>query len=72
MGGTWFAASLRRALLRAAIAGVAGKTGLILPRLDSPDGHLEFANRLRGKSNFAFPFKLIWVVQSPAQKYIGF
>jgi len=29
-------------------------------------------NRVRAKSNFAFPFKLIWVVQSFAQKFLTF
>jgi hypothetical protein len=29
-------------------------------------------NPMREKSNFAWPFKLIWVVQSRAQKYSAF
>jgi hypothetical protein len=43
----------------------------LLPR-DSPDGHFARKNRVREKSNFAFPFKLIWVVQSLAQKFSSF
>jgi hypothetical protein len=43
-----------------------------LLRPDLPDGHLRPPNRVRDKSNFAFPFKLIWVVQSVRQKFCSF
>jgi len=37
-----------------------------------PDGHFHASNRVREKSNFAFPFKLIWVVQCLVQKFLYF
>jgi hypothetical protein len=35
-------------------------------------GHLHPPNPVREKSNFARPFRLIWAVQSRAQKYSSF
>jgi hypothetical protein len=42
-----------------------------LPR-DLPDGHLQLPDRLREKSNFACPFKLIWAVQCLSLKFCTF
>jgi hypothetical protein len=41
-------------------------------RRDLPDGHLHPPDRVREKSNFAFPFKLIWAVQCLPQKFYTF
>jgi len=37
-----------------------------------PDGHFDSHNRVREQSNFVSRFKLIWLVQSFAQKYSAF
>jgi hypothetical protein len=42
---------------------------LMRAKIDSPDGHFGLENRAREKSDFARPFKLIWAVQSLAQKF---
>src|SRR5579885_1389734 len=41
-------------------------------RCDSPDGHFGPVGRLRGKSNFAWQFKLIWAVQLHPGKFRSF
>jgi hypothetical protein len=49
-----------------------GRTHAILLRPDSPDGHLQLPNRVREKSNFVCPLKLIWGVQSSPLKFCAF
>jgi hypothetical protein len=46
--------------------------GRVLLLCDLRDGYFRGPDRVREKSNFALLFKLIWAVQSCAQKFFAF
>jgi hypothetical protein len=49
-----------------------GRIGCVSAPCLARRGFQTIENPMREKSNFAWPFKLIWVVQSRAQKYSAF